>query len=913
MKRLLILAILALLIVPASADYTLPVQALTNSPADGATNYIGGYPSAPTTTVNISIQYIPVAGTINVVEIYDYSGTAGTNQAYSYYLRMNNTQDYLIATVSSTDKERIFSNTSMNIPAVAGNFFEIKRVHPTWTTNPLTNTVGGYVLVDTSGAGDDGYTVFGQALTNTPADNAINYIGGLAVAPSTAEGNKKVFLPDDGTLATARVTDYSGTAGTAEAYAYSLNVNGTNTAPIQSLSQSLNLRIFGNSSMNVDVLRGNYFEWNRTHPTWATNPATNVMSASAFVHTGSTKAHAYPIALEAITTTPADGATVYFGNRPIAPSATAGTNKIYVRQAGTIVQANVYAYSGTAGTGEAWTMNVVKNGVDTYQISTQSVAANERVWWNQSIDIPVAAGDYLEIQSVQPKFATNPATTIYGGYLYQMYDGAPPKPSFTASNLSGTPPTLVTVTDTSITDILSRIWTAENTLNSTILTFGSGVSPASIDLDTGHWLIRETVTNISETRTSLPVLIPVNPSGGYTGFVQQDIWMTGAYLVRFTLNDANGNLISNATILSSSGQTNTTGVNGVGEITENFGSSTITFSADGYYSRVISYIIDDDADYTVTLTRISTPVTLPPSIRYVPHLVRFVVKDFYGQPVSEINVTSQSVSSTASDNWILNLLGLDMTTIPLTNSTLAGTSGTDGSVVFMMLETVQYQVTFTNVAKGVSEVVTLYPKEDSYLVLVSTSAAGDADSNWGVGSGTIYRQLASSQTGTKFFLNLSYIDSEHYTSSVFFYVEDGNRTPVYNTTYSGHSNNFSYMIDPFPHGASYYYGYTATNSAYGTLSGNAIATTHSRLLAPLEYLGWDTSWYMWITVVCLVCFAALFSGTTNIYGTLLLPIWALMFGYFGWLDWCPWEFQVGVAVLGALVFISKIYSRTGDG
>lgn len=30
----------------------------------------------------------------------------------------------------------------------------------------------------------------------------------------------------------------------------------------------------------------------------------------------------------------------------------------------------------------------------------------------------VTAGDYIEIKGVQPTWATNPLTTIYGGYVY---------------------------------------------------------------------------------------------------------------------------------------------------------------------------------------------------------------------------------------------------------------------------------------------------------------------------------------------------------------------------------------------------------------------------------------------------------------------------------------------------------------
>jgi hypothetical protein len=128
--------------------YTLSVQALTSSPADGATIYFGNLPKAPVTTANISKVYIPRAGTIKRAEIYCYSGTAGTNQAWSGYIRLNNTTDTLIATLSVATNERVFSNSSLNIAVVAGDYFEIKFINPTWATNPLTTIFGGYIYID---------------------------------------------------------------------------------------------------------------------------------------------------------------------------------------------------------------------------------------------------------------------------------------------------------------------------------------------------------------------------------------------------------------------------------------------------------------------------------------------------------------------------------------------------------------------------------------------------------------------------------------------------------------------------------------------------------------------------------------------------------------------------------------------
>jgi hypothetical protein len=47
-----------------------------------------------------------------------------------------------------------------------------------------------------------------------------------------------------------------------------------------------------------------------------------------------------------------------------------------------------------------------------------SASASERIFSNTGLNISLNAGDYIEIKGVQPTWATNPLTTIYGGYLY---------------------------------------------------------------------------------------------------------------------------------------------------------------------------------------------------------------------------------------------------------------------------------------------------------------------------------------------------------------------------------------------------------------------------------------------------------------------------------------------------------------
>lgn len=126
----------------------------------------------------------------------------------------------------------------------------------------------------------------------------------------------------------------------------------------------------------------------------------------------------YSINVQALTSSPTDAQTIYFGMLPKAPVTAAATSKIYIRQAGTIKRAEIYCYSGTAGTNEAWPVSIRLNNTTDTQIASVSLATSERVFSNTALSIAVSAGDYIEIKSVNPTWATNPLTCIFGGYIY---------------------------------------------------------------------------------------------------------------------------------------------------------------------------------------------------------------------------------------------------------------------------------------------------------------------------------------------------------------------------------------------------------------------------------------------------------------------------------------------------------------
>jgi hypothetical protein len=133
-----------------SAGYQIPVMAGNHSPNDSTTYYIGGNPAAPSTTAaQHRIYFGHNTGRITLANVYTHAVTvAGSNENWSAYIRLNDTTDYLIATLALATANRLFFNDALDIDLVYGDFFQIKFVAPAWATNPTGVGYGGYVFVE---------------------------------------------------------------------------------------------------------------------------------------------------------------------------------------------------------------------------------------------------------------------------------------------------------------------------------------------------------------------------------------------------------------------------------------------------------------------------------------------------------------------------------------------------------------------------------------------------------------------------------------------------------------------------------------------------------------------------------------------------------------------------------------------
>jgi hypothetical protein len=126
---------------------------------------------------------------------------------------------------------------------------------------------------------------------------------------------------------------------------------------------------------------------------------------------------AYSINVQAAQFNPTASTTRFFGHLALQPNNTGASRKIYVRRPSVIRIAEIYSRSTTAGDADNWSLYVRLNDTTDYLIQTVGVSANERIWTNSNINIPVVSGDYVEIKMINPAWVNAPASTTFAGYL----------------------------------------------------------------------------------------------------------------------------------------------------------------------------------------------------------------------------------------------------------------------------------------------------------------------------------------------------------------------------------------------------------------------------------------------------------------------------------------------------------------
>lgn len=119
--------------------------------ADSTVLYFAGSAFLPT-TANADQWGVRAPRACRILEahvVFSSATVIGSNENISMYVRHNNTTNYLIATVGTTDRARVFSNTSLNagagIDLATNDYVCIQITPPVWATNPTNTHCDGYL------------------------------------------------------------------------------------------------------------------------------------------------------------------------------------------------------------------------------------------------------------------------------------------------------------------------------------------------------------------------------------------------------------------------------------------------------------------------------------------------------------------------------------------------------------------------------------------------------------------------------------------------------------------------------------------------------------------------------------------------------------------------------------------------
>jgi hypothetical protein len=149
-------------------------------------------------------------------------------------------------------------------------------------------------------------------------------------------------------------------------------------------------------------------------------------------------------------------------------------------------------------------------------------------------------------------------------------------------------------------------------------------------------------------------------------------------------------------------------------------------SSEGYYSKAVSYIMDEDRTVTVYLTEFIASPTISPQQNTIwsPPQVVFQVLDNNNNPIIGTPVWANAVFTTLPGG-MAGALGIFSSTFGLSNTTAAeilnqstsyyGTTDSSGSVVFMMIPVISYNVTARD-TNGSNYTISIMPKDTYYQI-----------------------------------------------------------------------------------------------------------------------------------------------------------------------------------------------------
>jgi hypothetical protein len=223
---------------------------------------------------------------------------------------------------------------------------------------------------------------------------------------------------------------------------------------------------------------------------------------------------------------------------------------------------------------------------------------------------------------------------------------------------------------------------------------------------------------------------------------------------------------------------------------------------------------------------------------------------------------------------------------------MQGYTGSDGSASYTMFPAIQYGITISNASIGLSKYVTIYPQDNDYVIYCPLSTQVQPPSKYAeLVNSTIY---VSEPNTTHITFTAVYQDTTSKTTNVRWNVTNLTsgtvvKNYIWGAATAGTQYTDTYTFPSTPAGIEYRATLDATRSGTSDYISVSVMTkgTSGRLI-PLgieNYVTATQATYLYNLIsVCIILFLAAMSGPRSESAfTIIVPLFAGIFMFFGWL------------------------------
>lgn len=234
---------------------------------------------------------------------------------------------------------------------------------------------------------------------------------------------------------------------------------------------------------------------------------------------------------------------------------------------------------------------------------------------------------------------------------------------------------------------------------------------------------------------------------------------------------------------------------------------------------------------------------------YVTHYVLFTVKTLWGTLYSGVDVN-----------------------VYLSDAVIAlytGTTGTDGSVGFELVESNQYRLTFIDASQGIDEEITIYPTKSEYPVYIIKSLLPDDED---IEVEDVVVSIATAEINdTHAYINVTYTDAMAETTDLNIFINQSDESDPFNQTIIQQANlgatssvTQSFLISNYA-GQAYFVNIGATHTTF-----DSITRTYSvRFDGMAEDYGFSRIW-VWVGGGGLMLLGGMFKASKAEKGALIV-------------------------------------------